>query len=512
MIKPRLVTGDSTRRAALRNRGAAARISRSACGSALESARSLTLGFALTALASVAQAQAVTSPVGPSSEAAPAGAIVQTSNLGEAQIEFLLNAAQAVQQPGRGLPIDIFRERVLGAVLVHPDVLSLRANHASTRESTRELEAAGLPQITARADVAGHRQDRSTINGLPKREYETASAGLTLTQNVYDFGVIDSSVLVGKERVAAVQARLEGRRDELALRAVQTWHEVVRARRLLTQLQLNQQALENMVGYLTRRFDLGGGPVSDVWRAQARLADARASIATAQTRVRNAEAGYREVFDALPGALDLPVLPAADLRAIAAAASDLVREYPAVRGAEASRRAAEQELDLTVRRERPTIGMELSAQRRDLVGRGAPGNDVSALLVMRYSFYSGGADRARSAQVAHRAVEATEQVRSITLQVDRALAQALAAEENAATMLAARRDGVAIAVQALRAVREQFANRRGSLLDLLNAQEVLHTAGVGLTEAEVDAALARWQVLYYSTTYWPLAVAAVASR
>ncbi len=495
MIKPRFVAMHRTRRYGC---------SRAAVRIALPA-----IGLALATLSGTAGAQAVTSPVAP---AATAGATVQTSNLGEAQIDFLLKMAQDAQQPQRGLPLEIFRERVLGAVVVHPDVLALRASHSSARESTRELEAAGLPQVSARGEVSSHRQDRSTINGVPKREYETASAGLTLTQSVYDFGVIDSSVLVGKERTAAVQARLDGRRDELALRAVQTWHEVIRTRRLLAQLQLNQQSLENMVGYLTRRYDLGGGPISDVWRAQARLADARASLASAQTRVRNAEAGYREVFDSAPGALDMPALPAVDRQAIAAAAVDLVREYPAVRGAEASRRAAEQELDLTLRRERPTIGLELSAQRRDMVGRGAPGNDVSASLVMRYSFYSGGADQARASQAAFRAVEATEQVRSLTVQVDRALAQAIAAEENAAATLAARRDGVTLAVQALRAVREQFANRRGNLLDLLNAQEVLHAAGVGLTEAEIDEALARWQVLYYSTSYWPLAAAAPAAR
>ena len=514
MIKGSIATIDTTSRGA--SRCSRVRVRTALSGFAI--AFPTTLAIALGTLAHPAGAQALPSPISPSPSAAgregtlAASAALQTSNLGEAQIEFLLKLAQETQQPGRRLPLDVFRERVLGAVVVHPDVLALRASLASTRESTRELEAARLPQVSARADVASHRSDRSTITGVPKREYETASAGLTLAQHIYDFGVIDSSVLVGRERYAAVQARLDGRRDELALRAVQTWHDVIRSRRLLAQLQLNQQSLENMVGYLTRRYDLGGGPISDVWRAQARLADARASLASAQVRVRNAEASYREVFDAAPGALDLPVLPNVDRQAIATGAADLVRDYPAVRSAEASRRAAEQELDLTLRRERPTVGLEVSAQRRDLVGRGAPGNDVSASLVLRYSFYSGGADRARAAQAAFRAVEATEQVRSITVQVDRALSQAIATEDNAATTLAARRDGVTLAVQALRAVREQFANRRGSLLDLLNAQDVLHAAGVGLSEAEIDAALARWQVLYYSTSYWPLAVATPVSR
>ena len=461
-------------------------------------------------------AQAVTNAV-PSSQAPvpveslPANAALPSTNLGEAQIDFLLKMVQDISRPNRGLPVDIFRERVLTAVQVHPDVLSSRASFAGSLEATREFEAARLPQISARVDASGQKLDRSTISGNPERHYETGSAGLTLTQNVYDFGATDASVMVGKERSAAAQARLDGRRDELALRAVQAWHEVIRARRLLAQMRLNVQSMESLVSYLNRRYELGGGPVSDVWRAQARVADARASLAFAQTRVRNAEAGYREVFDTNPGTLDMPVLPAFDRQAIAADPLPLVREYPAVRSAEASRRAAEQELDLVLRRERPSVGLEVSAQRRDLIGRGAIGTDLTAALVMRYSFYSGGADQARAAQAAYRAVEAAEQVRGVTVQVERALAQALATEDNAAAALTARRDGVTLAVQALRAVREQFANRRGSLLDLLSAQETLHAAGLGLTEAEIDEALARWQVLYYSSAYWPLATAAPAS-
>lgn len=490
------------------------RITRRHCSAGILAPSALFLAF-VSATGSI-RAQAVTSPVAPPSAATPAtgdGApslVLPANNLGEAQIDFLLKLVQDISRPNRGLPLDIFRERVLGAVQGHPEVLGARASFAGSLESTRELGAANLPQVTGRVDASGQKLDRSTINGVPDRKYETAGMGVTLSQNVYDFGATDTAVEAGKERSAAAKARLDGRRDELALRGVQTWHEVIRSRRLLAQARLNQQSMESLVNYLQRRFELGGGPISDVWRAQSRLADAKAALAFGQTRVRTAEAGYREVFDAQPGTLELPTLPTLDRQAIAADPLPLVREYPAVRSAEANRRAAEQELDLILRRERPTVGLEMTAQRRDLIGKGAPGTDLTAALVLRYSFYTGGADQARAAQAAHRAVEAAEQVRGVTVQVERALAQALATEDNAAAALSARREGVTLAVQALRAVREQFANRRGTLLDLLNAQEALHAAGIGLTEAEIDEALARWQVLYYSSAYWPLTTAAAA--
>ena len=54
---------------------------------------------------------------------------------------------------------------------------------------------------------------------------------------------------------------------------------------------------------------------------------------------------------------------------------------------------------------------------------------------MRYNFYTGGGDTARTAQAGYRVSEATEQVRSISLQVERALEQALAEQAQRGTIL-----------------------------------------------------------------------------
>jgi len=59
-------------------------------------------------------------------------------------------------------------------------------------------------------------------------------------------------------------------------------------------------------------------------------------------------------------------------------------------------------------------------------------------------------------------------------------------------------------IVALGAVRELFVNRRGSLLDLLNAQETVNLSGQAFIDAEIDAALARWRVLYFTPSFWTL--------
>ncbi len=437
--------------------------------------------------------------------ALPAAADGPLAAQGETQMAFLLQLARESAQPSRAIPLEVFRERVSRAVLTHPEALAARATQQAAGEATREAEAAGRPQIDTRIDAAKRDTQASRYLGIPARSYGQASIGLNLRQSVYDFGAIDAAVGVGREREVAVAARSENRVGDLALRAIQAWHEVVRSRLRLELARLNVQALETSVSFLKQRYELGAGLVSDTWRAQSRLADARATVAGSQARVRAAESTYREVYrEAPPSPIELPMLPPLDRAALAVDPTAAVRDFPAVRSAEAARRAAEQEIDAAERRNLPQVALELNALRRDVTGGDPAGNDVSATLVLRYNFYTGGADTARIGQAGYRAAEAAEQARTVGLQVERALEQALADEDNSAALLTARREEVSLAAASLQAVRELFANRRGSLLDVLSAQEGLNAAGVGLVDAQVDQALQRWRVLYFTPAFWPL--------
>jgi outer membrane protein TolC len=57
---------------------------------------------------------------------------------------------------------------------------------------------------------------------------------------------------------------------------------------------------------------------------------------------------------------------------------------------------------------------------------------------------------------------------------------------------------------ALEAVREQFAFRRGSLLDLLRAQEELHQATRDLIDSVANQTLARYRFLHLSADLAPM--------
>jgi outer membrane protein TolC len=76
------------------------------------------------------------------------------------------------------------------------------------------------------------------------------------------------------------------------------------------------------------------------------------------------------------------------------------------------------------------------------------------------------------------------------------LEQAFLEAESMALMVLTRADSARLAADSLRMVREQYAYRRGTLLDLLTAQESLYSAGRELIDAQVDQAVSRFKVLH----------------
>jgi outer membrane protein TolC len=458
-------------------------------------------GLALASACIAAQAQlparqpqaATTATAGPARDLA-----------GDAQTAYLSQRVSEFNQPERGVPIERFASRVSAAVLNNPSTLAARSSLGAAGEAVREARAGVLPFITGQLDASSRNNDANLILNTPDQRYSTGGAGLTLRQLLFDFGATQAAIDAAREREGATLARVQNRDGDLALRSIEAWYDVVRARAQSRLAQLNLEAMQSMQSFLEQRMQLGGGPVSDVLRAQTRVTAAFAASTASKAREQVSVAAFRELYREEPGDIDLPVAVALNLQSVEADTASLVREFPAVSSADAARRAAEQDRDQSAARALPQLNMELSAQRRDLIGSGQPGTDLGAFVVMRYNFYTGGADSARTAQAGFRVSEATEQLRSISQQVERALAQALAEQRSAETVLRARADGVTQSIVALGAVRELFVNRRGSLLDLLNAQETVNLSGQAFIDAEIDAALARWRVIYFTPGFWTL--------
>jgi adhesin transport system outer membrane protein len=421
-------------------------------------------------------------------------------SLGEEQIAAMESFLKQGEAPGwDATNLKGFLRDVRSATLVHPDVMAASAARGAARQAIREAQAARLPQVSAQLENSVRSNDPSTLLNTPGRDYSTAAFTVTVRQLLYDFGASESAIAGSSARDEQAFFRLQLTRSEVALRAVLAFHDLVRAVRQLELARRNEQARVSIVDLVKQRYDLGGGTLSDVVRAQSRLAEATSLIASAQQKVAAAQVAYRDVFNQAPppssqaGQFAFAVTLEDDFR-VQLAQSGL--ETWRVRIAQSARQAAQADLQNAKGRALPAVNLELTNSRRDLMGGGSPGTDRSIMLVARQSLFSGWADTARVDQAVQKLRQSEEELESARRESSRTLDQALLEAQSITDLVKTRAVAARLAADSLRMIREQYAYRRGTLLDLLTAQEALYSAGRDFIDVQVDEAVARFRVLH----------------
>jgi outer membrane protein, adhesin transport system len=437
----------------------------------------------------------------------------------DGMIGFLGQATQWIDLPASRLPIASLRPAVQQAVSGHPDVRLAQEQQATAGFASREAFAGFLPQVSTTFDGGQRHFDRvqTPISTVPEYDKKTKAIGINARQLLYDFGGVRSRVDAQSSREVAAEAKAQTRRSELTLRAVTAWHDVFRARQQLNLAVVNRNSRQQILNFIEERETLGGSSKSDVLRVKARLSDAQAALVFAESRLSVAEASYLEVFNAPPPKdLRLPEAPNIDLGRFAGAksVSTTAEQSSLIKEAQAQSTAAARDADSAAAAMLPSMFLEVSATRRDIGGGTGtvPGVDTAALIVFQHNFYSGGAELARKRQADQRAVETRLEEESLKRQVERAISQSVAEARNSDAIMSTRKETVKVAAVAFEAVREQFAFRRGTLLDLLRAQEELFLAGRDMIDGVVDHALSRHRLLHLAMELAPLfGVAATAN-
>ena len=438
---------------------------------------------------------------------APAGVeALRVYSVGDQLIAYLAQAARWVDQPASRLGLGALSPKVRAAVLAHPEARLASEQRETAALAKREAFAGFLPQVSANVETGNRNTDlvNTPWSYVPAHQDNSKAIAITGRQLLYDFGAVGHQVDARGALETAAAARSQVRRSELALRAMNAWLELFRGQQTLEVSRMNVLSRRQILSFVDEREQLGASAKSEVLRARARLADAEVTLVTAQNKLTAAKAAYREVFDeAPPEQLPLPELTNVDLTRLSRT-SEWLADSGLLAEARAQTQAAGFEAKSAAAALLPSFNLELNARRRDLGGSGVPGLDWSAGVFVKQNLYSGGADVARKQQAEQKARESQLEQDRLARQVERSAAQAVADVRNSDAAIGARKEAMQVAATALEAVREQFAFRRGSLLDLLRAQEELYLAGRDLVDGVVDQAQARYRLLHLAMELHPL--------
>ncbi len=377
----------------------------------------------------------------------------------------------------------------------HP---SLRSQQSRKDASTAGVEAARWqfwPTPSVSVERASGSQDDPSYRGDSSVSY------IRLQQPLWTGGRLTGNLARAKARGAATEAELLELRQQLALRVVQAWSEVIVAKHKGLAYEGSLVMHQRLLALVERRYKEGASAQADVSLASSRLntlqAELEASAAQGETSLERLRllTGRNIGAEIAKNTQEL-LLPARDpvLGALLAAAR---KKSPLLAKARAQAEAAETEIQIARAALSPEVYLRLesqhgsfsqaqqSSQNRFFVG-------LSTSLGGGLSILSG----VEAAVAQHKA--ALEDIQTQQLVLD----EQIQSDHTLALTAQSRRSGLEHASQAaadvLDSYQRQFLAGRKQWLDLMNAAREQAQSDVQLADAIGAQQLANWRLALLS--------------
>ena len=392
------------------------------------------------------------------------------------------------------------QEAVGLAISTNPEVGAVANDRLAVDEELRQGRALYYPQVDLRAETGPEFSENATVDaqGHDDGDWKHRSqASLTLSQLLFDGFFADSEVERQQARVKSAAYRVGETAEFVGLDAVEAYLEVLRHRERVQIAEDNVAVHRTTLGNVQQRAHAGGGNIADVRQTEARLSSAESALVQTRGDLRDAEALFERVVGQKPDSLDAPTIPADMLPPdVDQAVATSIENSPTVQFARADIETAQADVKQQEASLYPDLRLEVGGSIADnLDGKTDTEHDATALLVMRWNLYRGGADSARIREFKHRLAEATDVLRIN----ERNVSEDARVSWNA---IEVSRQNVQILAQTVEANQrtrdvysQQFDIGQRGLLDLLDADNELYLSRDNLITARYAEVFATYRLL-----------------
>ena len=396
---------------------------------------------------------------------------------------------------------ETLRQAVEAALKTHPRVLAAVAQRRAAEQDVSQARGGYFPTLDVNAATGRERTDSPDTRALGgEANLDRRESGLLLSQKLFDGMATASEVERQNARLAVATSRLAETREDIGLRAIEAYLEVLKNRELVRLADENLKAHLDIRNKVRLRVEGGVAQKVDLQQAQGRIALANSALSARAGKLREVEANYLTVVGRLPGG-DLADPAAAPSNALTSGAvnntllTQSVRQAsetamatnPTLSAANAEVAAAEASLRGAKAPYFPRLNLEFSANRNENIAgtRGKVDNEA-LMLVMRWNLFRGGSDRAQERAFAERRYAAIDTAANTRRDVEERVAVALYAKATSEERLAYLRDHASLSVEVLDSYKQQLDLGRRTLLDVLNAENELFTARSNLAAGRYD--------------------------
>ena len=387
-------------------------------------------------------------------------------------------------------------DMVIDSISAHPEVKEKIHVYRQVLSDRNIAESGWRPSVDLEASTGAYSTE-SPFTGNQTEDYNSSNVELSVTQNLFNGYDTTYQIEQTEARIRAALFDVYDTADNIALRAIQAYLEVIKQRRLYQLALENVAAHEEILSQIRDRNLSGVGRRSELQQTEGRLARAQASLIAQQNNLEDAATQLHQILGRYvdPLALsepDLPSLPREDLNTLI---DQALTDHPAMRVAASNVDAAQSDHRRSLRSRYPNLDLRLATQYGDDIG-GLDGNteETSLVLNLTYNFYDGGSKQAETQKKVSAIYEQKEFAARVRRQVINTLRLSWTADDLLVKQLKFLEAHVIKAGQTVESYKEEFFIGQRDLIDLLDAENELNSAQNQFAEANYDALSARYRV------------------
>lgn len=405
-------------------------------------------------------------------------------------------------------PEETLQDAILKTLQTNPDVLIEAAHRKSIGEATKNARSGLYPRLDVSMDVAAERLDNTSVrasygSGVSQQRN---SGTLTLSQMLFDGLATRHEIERNEARVESAAHKVASTSEQTALKAVESYLEVLRLQEILRLTEDNLAVHQRTYDQIKLRASSGVGRKSDQTQIEARVALASASLKAAEANLRVAMINYKLVVGNLPLRLVRPVIPDITLlpQDVDEAITRAALNNRILQSAQADVDAAYAQYLGTKAPLLPRFDLEVATTRNNtnniINNTGTNfGNtrdkSESAIVKMRFNLFNAGSTRAAIGESSFLLEEAREVLRRAERQLEQSIRLSWTAYTSAQERLPSLRQHAESSTMTHDAYAKQFTLGQRTLLDLLDTENELFTASTNYINGQYVELFSRYRVL-----------------
>ncbi len=388
-------------------------------------------------------------------------------------------------------------EAIAQAYANNPELAAERARVRVTDELVPQALAGGRPTVGARLNFDQAGLDAFSDNG------RTYTAGANIVWNFYQGGRIRAATNAAENRILAARARLRAAENQLILNVATAYADVIRSAELVRLNEGQIAVLDRELQANSDRFEVGDLTRTDVAQSQARLANARANLVTAQNEAAAARQAYIRFVGHAPENLEplppLPIVPGTEGQAV-----DLSQaNNPALIAARFDEAAARYDVQRLQKQRLPTVSTTFQSAFLRFEGGGGGANFVrqgqfvsqDAILTATIPIWQGGSFGTQIRQGQATRSQLMEQINAVSRQTREQAVNAYNQLRAARATIEAAQIAVDANTLAAEGVRQENQVGTRTIIEVLNAEQELLNSRLTLATARRQEQVAAYALL-----------------